>query len=52
MTKENQDIILLVQRESYPDTKLIHKMLNDSLLSIIGVNYHCKNFTLFSKTVL
>ena len=39
-TKENQDMILPVQRESCPDSKLIHKMLTDSLLSIIGVNNH------------
>ena len=39
-------------RESYPDIKLIHKMLTDNLLSIIGVNNHRKEITLFSKTFL
>ena len=37
-TKENQDMILQVQRESYPDIRLIHIMLTDSLGSIIGDN--------------
>ena len=50
--KENQDMILPVQRESCPDIKLIHKMLTDSLLSITGVNNHWKDVTLFSKTFL
>ena len=31
MTKENQDMILRVWRESYPHIKLIHTMLTDSL---------------------
>ena len=39
-------------RESYPDIKLIHKMLTDNLLSIIGVNNHRKEIILFSKTFL
>ena len=34
-------MIMPVQREILnPDIKLIHKMLTDSLLSIIGVNNH------------
>ena len=39
-TNENQDMTFPVQRESYPDIKLIHKMLTDSLLSITGINNH------------
>ena len=39
-SKDNQDIISPVQRESYPDIKLIHKMLTDNLLSINGISNH------------
>ena len=38
--------------KSYPDIKLIHKMLTDSLLSIIGINNRWKDVILFSKTFL
>ena len=38
--------------KSYPDIKLIHIMLTDSLWSIIGVNNHKKGVILFSKTFL
>ena len=39
-TKENQGIILRVQRESFPDIKLIRTILTDTLRSIIGVINH------------
>ena len=45
-------MILGVQRENYPDIKLIHIMLTDSLWSIIIVNNHWKDVILFSKTFL
>ena len=51
-TKESQDMIFRVQRESYSDIKLIHIMSTDSLWSITGVNNHWKDVILFSKTFL
>ena len=36
-------------RKSYPDIKLIHIMLTDSLWSIIGVDNHRKYVILFSE---
>ena len=38
--------------KSYPDIKLIHIMLTDSLWSIIGVDNNWKDIILFSKTFL
>ena len=45
-------MILRVQRQTYPDIKLIIIMLTDSLWSITGVNNHWKDVILFSKTFL
>ena len=52
LSKDNQDMSSIVQRENYPDIKLIHKMLTDNLLTIIGINNRWKDITLFSKTFL
>ena len=38
--------------KSYPNMKVIHMVLTDSLRSIIGVNGHCKHVICFSKTFL
>ena len=42
-------MILQFQRESYPNIKLIHKMLTGSLLSIIGVNNHWELISLYLR---